>query len=55
MKLRSLGIAGLLSALGLTVFGCSDEPTTGGRAVRLRVRRAAVAKVEKAGLGAVAG
>ncbi len=30
MKLRSLGIAGLLSAVGLTVYGCSDEPTTQG-------------------------
>lgn len=30
MKLRSLGIAGLLSALGLSAYGCSDEPTTKG-------------------------
>jgi hypothetical protein len=30
MKLRSLGIAGLLSALGVTAIGCSDEPNVGG-------------------------
>lgn len=32
MKLRSLGIAGLLGTLGLTAFGCGDDPVVGGTA-----------------------